>query len=429
MQCSSETIGTIAAALAKAQAELVNPEKSLVATIRPDGPGAAERSFRYAPLSSGLDIVRKTLSQHEIATVQTTAIDQTAGIVNLTTVLAHASGEWIASDWPVCAISETTTPHRMGAALTYARRYALFTLVGIAGEDDIDAPDLNAPMSGGSGVEKPPPNNHGRLNGGQSHSAQRISGARGVKTVSKPAKPILGPETSAALRDRLVAELKAIASSDDATTWAHLILSAKNSLIAADARQVEDAFKARLASFGTTADISALQPSLSVERRSPEPAGGTSVANGVDKSQLEHPEPRRFRDRNHVKFVAKQPCLICGRRPSDAHHLRFAQHRALGRKVSDEFTVPLCRGHHREVHRCGNEARWWEKTGVDPIGPARALWLETHPLPTASDKTGLEGATSLATAGPGQRTGKRDRPIGKRGPKYKTKPITAAAPQ
>ena len=101
-----------------------------MATIRPNGPGEAERSFRYAPLSSGLDIVRKTLGQHEIATVQTTAIDQTAGIVNLTTVLAHASGEWIASDWPVCAISETATPHRMGAALTYARRYALFTLVG-----------------------------------------------------------------------------------------------------------------------------------------------------------------------------------------------------------------------------------------------------------------------------------------------------------
>src|SRR5271170_2030955 len=145
MQRSSETIGTIAAALAKAQAELINPEKSLVATIRADGPGAVERSFRYAPLSSGLDIVRKTLSQHEIATVQTTALDQTSGIVNLTTVLAHASGEWIASDWPVCTISETATPHRMGAALTYARRYALFTLVGIAGEDDVDAPDLAPP--------------------------------------------------------------------------------------------------------------------------------------------------------------------------------------------------------------------------------------------------------------------------------------------
>ena len=196
MQRSSETIGTIAAALAKAQGELTNPEKSLVATIRSDGPGAAERSFRYAPLSSGLDIVRKTLSQHEIATVQTTAIDQTAGIVNLTTVLAHASGEWIASDWPVCAISETATPHRMGAALTYARRYALFTLVGIAGEDDIDAPDLNAPMPGGSGAEKPAPTSLGRLNGGQSHSTQRMSGRSRRQNVRNP------PNQSSALRRR-----------------------------------------------------------------------------------------------------------------------------------------------------------------------------------------------------------------------------------
>ena len=139
-----------------------------MATIRPNGPGEAERSFRYAPLSSGLEIVRKALGQHEIATLQTTAIDQTAGIVNLTTVLAHSSGEWIASDWPVCAISETATPHRMGAALTYARRYALFTLVGIAGEDDIDAPDLKAPMPPASATAKPAPNKHGRQNGGQS---------------------------------------------------------------------------------------------------------------------------------------------------------------------------------------------------------------------------------------------------------------------
>ena len=147
MQRSSETIGTIAAALAKAQAQLVNPEKSLIGTIRAEQTGGSERSFRYAPLSSGLDIVRKTLSQHEIATVQSTSIDETAGIVRLSTVLAHASGEWIASDWPVCAINETAAPHRMGAALTYARRYALFTLVGIAGEDDLDAPDLLTPAA------------------------------------------------------------------------------------------------------------------------------------------------------------------------------------------------------------------------------------------------------------------------------------------
>ena len=145
MQRSSESIASLAAALAKAQIELTNPEKSLIGTIEGEAPNAPERLFRYASLASGLDIVRKTFGQHEIATVQTTAIDQAAGIVNLTTVLAHASGEWIASDWPVCPISETATPHRMGAALTYARRYALFTLVGIAGEDDLDAPDLVAP--------------------------------------------------------------------------------------------------------------------------------------------------------------------------------------------------------------------------------------------------------------------------------------------
>jgi hypothetical protein len=93
-----------------------------------------------------------------------------------------------------------------------------------------------------------------------------------------------------------------------------------------------------------------------------------------------HPEPRRARDREHVKFVAGHPCLICGRHPADPHHLRFAQSRALGRKVSDEFTVPLCRGHHRELHRCGDEAAWWAKVGVEPLGVAHSLWRETHPL-------------------------------------------------
>src|SRR5262245_56036699 len=142
MHRSSESVAALASALAKAQAVLVNPEKSLTATIRTGRPGEGERRFRYAPLSSGLDIVRKTLGQHEIATVQTTAIDSVSGMVSLTTMLAHASGEWIASDWPVCPVAETANPQRMGAALTYARRYALFTLVGIAGEDDLDAPDL-----------------------------------------------------------------------------------------------------------------------------------------------------------------------------------------------------------------------------------------------------------------------------------------------
>src|SRR5213082_2970256 len=148
MQRCSESIGAIAGALAKAQIELANPEKSLTATIRSPFPRGDNRSFRYASLSSGLDLVRKSLGRHEIAMVQTTAIDQAAGLIRLTTTLAHSSGEWVASDWPVCPVTETAAPHRMGAALTYARRYGLFTLVGIAGEDDLDAPDLNGAMDG-----------------------------------------------------------------------------------------------------------------------------------------------------------------------------------------------------------------------------------------------------------------------------------------
>jgi hypothetical protein len=170
-------------------------------------------------------------------------------------------------------------------------------------------------------------------------------------------------------------------------------------------------------------DTFALQFSSLPERRA---VGSerTTPTDGIDKSQLPHPEPRRVRDKEHVKFVAQRPCLICGRRPADAHHLRFTQPRALGRKVSDEFTVPLCRGHHREVHRCGDEAAWWENAGVDPTITARSLWLETHPLPTRLDEMGFAGATSLAPI-----SAKRDRSLSKRGRNCKTKPIIAAGPQ
>src|SRR6516225_3270864 len=216
MQRSSASIAALATALAKAQIKLANPEKSLIGTIERQGGEGAARHFRYAPLSSGLEIVRKTLGQHEIATVQTTAIDQAAGIVNLTAKLAA-----------IPAVNEKT-----GAA---------------------------------------------------------------------------NPR--------------------------------------ADPRLVEK----------------------------------TSTPQ-IDKSMLVFPETRRIRDREHVRHVMKQPCLICGRRPSDAHHLRFAQSRALGRRVGDEFTVPLCRMHHREVHRCGDEEAWWQNAGIGPLAAARTLWLETHPL-------------------------------------------------
>jgi ERF superfamily len=377
VQRSSEAIGNLAGALAKAQSELTNPEKSLVGTISSDIPGGVERMFRYASLASGLDIVRKVLGQYEIATMQTTAIDLAAGIVNLTTVLAHASGEWIASDWPVCAISDTATPHRMGASLTYARRYALFTLVGIAGEDDLDAPDLVTPTaaatSTGTGREK--------SNGASPLNSYPPLKQRATSRRQTPWE-ILGAEASAALRDRLIADVGNLASGDDAALWAHRSLTEKNKLAGGDALLVEQAFEARLA------DVVPLEPTTPIGGAQPKRArpknskttGNGARPGGIDKSVLALPEPRRHRDRDHVKFVATHPCLICGRQPADAHHLRFTQRRAMGRKVSDEFTVPLCRGHHREVHRCGDEAAWWKQLGFNPTVAARTLWLQTHPL-------------------------------------------------
>jgi ERF superfamily len=368
MQRSSRSVGALASALAKAQGELVNPEKSLVATIRRDGPEGTEQTFRYAPLSSGLDIVRKVLGQHEIATVQTTSIDRTAGLINLTTVLAHASGEWIASDWPVCAISETTTPHRMGAALTYARRYALFTLVGIAGEDDLDAPDLATPIEQTPVDQTPGP---GKPEGfhGKRHS---LAHDRGAAIGHARPIPVLDAELLAQLRDRLIAEARELSSSDAAAAWALKRLADKNKLTAEDATIVEEVFRAKLEALA----IGNTDPSVPAE---PKPKRRRRP-RAIDKSALSVPEARRLRDRDHVRSVAKHPCLICGRQPTDAHHLRFAQNRALGRKVSDEFTVPLCRGHHREVHRSGDEALWWNNAGIDPIVAARSLWLESHPL-------------------------------------------------
>jgi hypothetical protein len=409
MQRSSGSIASLAAALAKAQIELANPEKSLTGTIRADGRGGADRTFRYASLSSGLDIVRKTLGQHEIATVQATAIDQAAGVVNLTTTLAHASGEWIASDWPVCAISETATPRRMGAALTYARRYALFTLVGIAGEDDLDAPDLVAPAGPVSEPEKPAgnANGNGRQNGAHHGPAQRAPARRNGTYHSSPPEPALGTEASAALHDRLIAGLNDLASGDDAAVWAHRCLPDKNRLTAADAQRVEEGFQAKLASFATHAEDETQAPA-SAEQPPPAPSPhprkprSRSRSKGVEKSLLALSEPRRIRDREHVRYVAKQPCLICGRQPSDAHHLRYTQSRALGRKVSDEFTVPLCRGHHREVHRYGDEATWWSRAGIDPTVAARTLWLEMHPLAIGPGKVFSEITDPLPSSTPGR---------------------------
>jgi hypothetical protein len=383
MPRSSETVAALATALAKAQAALVNPEKSLVATIRPVRPGEAERSFRYAPLASGLDIVRKTLGQHEIATVQTTAIDPATGMVKLTTMLAHSSGEWIASDWPVCAAAETANPQRMGAALTYARRYALFTLVGIAGEDDLDAPDLGAPSPSGSAsaspvVRFPPP---------------RQNPGNGRATVKADPPITLNWTQSAGARDWLLSEIEGLTSPDNAADWARGALTAKNTLVEVDATRVEDAFERKLSTLvgvATTQDAATATPASTASAAttsapstlvpSAQPPREQRPTEQLPQEESTFPiaKPRRYRNKDHLRYVARQACLICGRQPSDPHHLRYAQPRALGRKASDEFTVPLCRTHHREVHRVGNEQAWWQAVGIDPLSVAQTLWNSTR---------------------------------------------------
>jgi hypothetical protein len=419
MQRSSESIGAIAYALAKAQLELTNPEKALTATIKSPLACENDRTFRYASLSSGLDIVRKTLGKHEIATVQTTAIDNEAGLIRLTTVLAHSSGEWMSSDWPVCPVSETVAPHRMGASLTYARRYALFTLVGIAGEDDLDAPDLPA-----SPVQASP--DAGDRKTANMRAAipfdRSASSTTGSRREHKSLKEVLDVDASRVLRDVFLKEIAILSSADMALAWACKTLAAKNALTVEDASKVDAAFRER---------IQALEPELlRSEPMEPEAKQSlTEIKNGAEATDTACPEgpsdvslrsqmpsrptkslrirptgtanfpsmkPRRSRNKDHLKFISSQPCTICGRQPCEAHHLRYAQPRALGRRVSDEFTVPLCRVHHRELHRHGDELSWWNKASIDPVPIALAFWQHTRgsrvpPGPSGSkDKTSPE---------------------------------------
>jgi hypothetical protein len=369
MQRSSETIGAIATALAKAQIELNNPEKALTATIQSPFPREANRTFRYASLSSGLDLIRKSLGRHEIATVQTTSIDDAAGLVRLTTTLAHTSGEWISSDWPVCPVSDTTAPQRMGAALTYARRYALFTLVGIAGEDDLDAPDLETVPA-----TKPGPQNGSAGKNSNGH-AQNIGGERNLRRrpIARSVPPTLAADLSAQLRDRLLGELNGLQSIDEAANWANRSLTAKNTLTIADAQLVEDGFRAKTA---VLEDLQSGVPSAAIQNSDPPTVQDVPASEaGIGRGRIA-PKTIRLRDKGHRKFVGSQPCLACGRSPADAHHLRFAQPRALGRKVSDEFTVPLCRLHHRELHNHGDEKMWWKRINVDPLPIALTLWKQ-----------------------------------------------------
>jgi hypothetical protein len=414
MHRSSENVAAIATALAKAQTELSNPEKAMIGSIY-NARSDSQQSFRYASLSSGLDIIRKVLGGQQIAVAQTTDIDRANGTVNLTTVLLHTSGEWISSDWPVCQLSETSAPRRMGAALTYARRYALFTMVGIAGEDDLDAPDIANDESKGNKTAEAGHAPSAGLESAPAHSSQSRTG--------NPAKPPieeeLGTKQSAAAKTQLIQEIQTLPE-NELQPRAIAILKAKNRLSADDAKQVEGAFSARMGAspdapegFASipTNPVSAQPPLVSkaarVRRRPPKtkapieaaplvalapevdgPEGpnaadpskpsirdlNASSVVRIDKSMLYFSEIRRHRDKTHLQFVGLQPCLICGRTPSDAHHLRFAQPRALGRKNSDEFTVPLCRMHHSQNHRVGDEVDWWRKSRIDPLQVANRLW-------------------------------------------------------
>jgi hypothetical protein len=421
MQHSSDRIGALAAALAKAQAEIANPEKSLTATIASPFPREGSRTFRYAPLSSGLDLVRKCLGQHEIATVQTTAIDRDSGLIRLTTTLVHASGEWVSSDWPVCPVSETAAPHRLGAALTYARRYALFTLVGIAGEDDLDAPDL--PTAGPSleATKNPPRSEQGAAGSDQAAVEQKpgrpaqTSNGRARAERAKPAS--LPPDASANLRHRLIAELEQLVDPETLATWAQRVLPLKNQLATADAQMLEAAFAARLSQLG---DADARPESDQANGHPGRPPSTEINAAGV----VAIGKPVRERDRDHLRFVAAQPCLVCGRTPSDPHHLKFTEQRAMGRKVSDRFAVPICRLHHRELHRRGNERVWWQNRGIDPLAIAASLWARTHAVAPAEaeivgDRDQSAGINSQLNGRHfGNRAADADRPQN-----YETKPI------
>lgn len=339
MQRSSPSIAALATALAKAQIELTNPEKSLIGTIELRRGQDGARQFRYAPLSSGLEIVRKTLGQHEIATVQTTAIDRTSGIINLTTVLAHSSGEWIASDWPVCPITETERPHRMGTALTYARRYALFTLVGIAGEDDLDAPDLT---EANPQTEKPKIDSISSTKRGQQNASDR------PKLGSPTLKCELSVALSASLRTELVREIEDLGVVDDAALWARRRLPAKNQLSASDAQQVEEAFAAKLLALQAESATVQIKP----------PAENTRKA-AINKSLLAFPEPRRIRDRDHMRHVinsfavADHPILIiCGLRNLERSHARSVTS-SRSRSVARTIARFIAAG----MKNCGGEGR------------------------------------------------------------------------
>src|SRR5215472_4225805 len=268
--------------------------------------------------------------------------------------------------------------------------------VGIAGEDDLDAPDLGP---GGRAEVELPRADYQTQSDGDGGLAGRTP--RGGSNSAASARPVLAPDESAIVRERLVAELSAINTADEAAVWAQQNLPVKDTLTAGDAKILEERFQARLPAIGeghapdgtTCADaldgVAPCQPPHAVPDKNFVSAGQA----GADTSHKTSPVPKkrsrggviralgkavRLRDKDHRRFVLRQPCLVCGRVPSDPHHLTFTQPRGLGYRVSDEFTVPVCRIHHRELHRSGDEAAWWQKLNIDPLPVALRLWQHTR---------------------------------------------------
>jgi hypothetical protein len=320
--------------------------------------------------------------------------------------------------------------------------------VGIAGEDDLDAPDLNGGLDGGltvtstSGELGP----HAGAAGPAPPLVASGPAALGRRKPVRPSRVILDHDDSRALCEHLLAELGALTDVETLTAWAGKILPQKNKLVTSDAEGVESAFAAKLHEFGSAEsshsdtslginnpvepaarDSSATETMQSPSRklnghrmRLPSTARENGSAEavtsqaGAERSVTPIGKTLRLRDRDHLKFVSAQPCLACGRSPSDAHHLKFAQGHAFGRKVSDEFTVPLCRTHHRDLHRHGDERVWWGQVSIDPLLTASALWGRTHPA-LADSHVNATSEDKCADAGAGNGNGF-----------YETKPIITA---
>ena len=165
----------------------------------------------------------------------------------------------------------------------------------------------------------------------------------------------------------------------------HRALPLKNNLSAADAQAVESAFATRLSELGEEAS----PPGTKHQKANRHDRGRERAEPAEEVTTIG--KPVRERDRDHLRFVAAQPCVVCGRTPSDPHHIKFAQQRAMGRTVSDRFTVPICRLHPRQLHRGGNERAWWQSQGIDPLAIAASLWANTHASePATTDTMGSE---------------------------------------